>query len=146
MRGDRIFGLVMIVVALGYFLSATQIQTSFISDPVGPRIFPYLIAGVTILCALAMILQPDPDTHWPGLAMTLQLGIALAVLVGYGLTIGTLGFIIPTAVAAAVLSYQINPRPLPAVLTGIGLSIGLFVLFRYILGLGLVAWPRGLLA
>ncbi|MEH0072322.1 hypothetical protein V6L77_21940 [Pannonibacter sp. Pt2-lr] len=40
MKGDRIFGLVMIIVALGYLLSATQIETSFLSDPIGPRVFP----------------------------------------------------------------------------------------------------------
>lgn len=60
-RGDRVFGAFMIVVALGYILSASSIQTSFMSDPVGPRIFPYMIAGVVILCSLVMVLKPDPD-------------------------------------------------------------------------------------
>jgi putative tricarboxylic transport membrane protein len=145
MRGDRIFGLVMIVLALGYLLSATTIRSSFMSDPVGPRTFPYIIGGLIILCSVSMILRPDPDVEWPMGPMLLKLGVALIVLVGYAMTIKPLGFILPTIVVSAILSYQINPRPVPAVLTGFGLGIGLFVLFKFVLGLGLQGLPKGLL-
>jgi putative tricarboxylic transport membrane protein len=37
---------------------------------------------------------------------------------------------------------MISPRPVQAALAGLGLGIGLFVLFKVILGLGLVAFPR----
>ena len=142
-RADRIFGLVMILVALGYLFSATQIQTSFLSDPVGPRIFPYLIGATVILCSLVLVLRPDADAEWPGLATLLQLAIALAVLIGYSTAVRPLGFLIPTAIAAGVLSYQINPKPVQALATGIGLSVGLYVLFKVVLGLGLQGFPRG---
>lgn len=142
MAADRIFGLVMSLVALGYLFSATQIQTSFLSDPMGPRIFPYLIGGFTLVCALFMVVRPDANAIWPGLSTLLQLGIALAVLLGYASAVRPLGFLIPTAVAAGVLSWQINPRPLTAALTGVGLSVGLYVVFKMVLGLGLHAFPR----
>tara|TARA_R110002096_G_scaffold70465_16_gene169019 strand:- start:7105 stop:7545 length:441 start_codon:yes stop_codon:yes gene_type:complete len=145
MRGDRIFGLVMIVLALGYILSATTIRSSFMSDPVGPRVFPYLIAAVTIMCAVSMVLRPDPDVEWPLGPMLLKLGTALAVLIGYAMTIKTMGFIIPTVIVSGILSYQIRPRPAHAVATGLGLGIGLFVLFKFGLGLGLQGLPKGLL-
>lgn len=86
-RGDRIFGTVMIVIALGYILSAYGIETSFMSDPVGPRVFPYLIALVMIVCSLVMVLRPDPEADWPAAPMLLQLGIAFAVLVAYAYAI-----------------------------------------------------------
>ncbi len=143
MAADRIFGAVMIVLALGYVLSAMNIQTSFMSDPVGPRLFPYLVAGVVTLCSLIMILRPDPNAEWPGPMMVLKIGTALLLLVGYALLIRPLGFIIPTVVVSAALSYMISPRPVPAALAGLGLGVGLFVLFKVILGLGLVAFPRG---
>jgi len=143
MTGDRIFGLVTIVVALGYIASATQIQTSFISDPVGPRLFPYLVSGVAILCALTMVIRPDPDADWPGLGMAAKLVFACAVMFGYAVTIRPAGFILPTVVVAGILSYLIAPRPAVAAATGVGFAVGLFVLFKYVLGLGLVAWPRG---
>jgi putative tricarboxylic transport membrane protein len=145
MTGDRIFGAVMIVLALGYILSAMNIQTSFLSDPVGPRIFPYMIAGVVIICSLVMILRPDPEADWPALPMLAKIGAALVVLVGYTYAIKPLGFIIPTTIASGLLAYMISPRAVPAALSGLGLGVGLYVLFKVILGLGLVALPRGLM-
>lgn len=144
-RADRIFGVVMVIVTLGYILSAASIQTSFLSDPVGPRVFPYMVAGVVMICALIMILRPDPQVDWPRGPMLLQLLLALAVLFAYAMMIKPLGFIIPTVIAAGILSWQINPRPVPAVLTGLGLGIGLYVLFKFILGLGLQGLPRALI-
>ncbi|AUM75419.1 tripartite tricarboxylate transporter TctB family protein [Paracoccus jeotgali] len=143
MRGDRIFGLVMIFVALGYILGARNIATSFMSDPVGPRVFPYIIAGVTLICSLVMVLRPDPEPDWPVAGTLVQLGIALAVLLGYAYLIDDLGFILPTIVASGIISYLINPRPVAAALTGVGLGIGLFLLFKVVLGLGLQGLPQG---
>jgi putative tricarboxylic transport membrane protein len=45
-------------------------------------------------------------------------------------------------VVAAILSFQISPRTGFAALTGISLSLGLFLIFRFALGLGLVAFPK----
>lgn len=143
MKADRIFGLVLIAVALFYLYSATHVQTSFLSDPVGPRIVPYLIGGMLILCSLVLVLRPDAGTQWPGLGTGLQLAIALMVLIAYAMTVRPWGFLIPTAIAAGILSYQINPRPVGAVAAGLGLSVGLFVLFKMLLGLGLQGFPRG---
>ena len=142
MASDRIFGLVMVTVALGYILSTTQIQTSFLSDPVGPRTFPYLIGGVTALCGLTVLVRPDPDPEWPGARTFAALGITVATLVAYAYLLKPLGFLIPTAVVAGILSYQISPRPAQAAAAGIGLSVGLFLIFKYALGLGLFALPK----
>ena len=57
MTSDRIFGVVMIVVALGYFLSATTIQVPLFPDPMGPKMFPFMIAGGVTLCALVTLLR-----------------------------------------------------------------------------------------
>ena len=144
MMSDRIFGLVALFVALAYIASATQIQSSFLADPVGPKAFPILIGIVAAICSLVMILRPDPDPDWPVGATWISLLIAVVVLVGYAYALKPMGFLIPTAIAASVLSYQISPRPLPAALSGVGLSVGLFILFKYALDLGLVAFPKGL--
>lgn len=142
-RGDRIFGAVMIVIALGYILSAHGIQTSFMSDPVGPRLFPYMIATVMIISALFMVLRPDPDAEWPTGPMVGQLALALVVLIAYAYAITPLGFLIPTAIASGILSWQIGGNPTRSAITGVGLSIGLWVMFRMILGLSLRGLPHG---
>lgn len=143
MTGDRFFGLVMILVALAYVASAFQIQSGFLSDPVGSKTFPLVIAGVAILCSLIIVLRPDPVDDWPRMQTWVALGIAVIVLVAYAYILKPLGFLIPTALAAGILSYQIAGRPVFAALAGLGLSLGLFALFRYALGLGLQPLPHG---
>ena len=144
MASDRIFGLVAALVALAYIGAATDIQTSFLSDPVGPKVFPIIIGVVGALSAMFMVFRPDPEPQWPVARTWLALAFAVAVLVVYAYTLKPLGFLLPTALVAAVLSYQIAPRARFAALTGVSLSIGLFLIFRFALGLGLVAFPRWL--
>jgi len=145
MASDRIFGLVVLMVALAYIASATQIQTSFLADPVGPKAFPILVGALAAICALVLIVRPDPDPDWPAARAFGSLAIAVIVLVVYAYALKPLGFILPTAFAAAILSYQISPRAGPAALSGVGLSVGLFILFKFALGLGLVAFPKGIM-
>ncbi len=144
MASDRIFGLVVALVALAYAASATQIQTSFLTDPVGPKTFPIMVGMVAALCGMIMVFRPDPDPDWPALRTFGALALAVGVLVAYAYSLKPLGFLIPTAIAGSILSYQITPRPVAAVLSGVGLAVGLFVLFRYALGLGLVAFSKTL--
>lgn len=144
MTSDRIFGAVATLVALAFIASATQIQTSFLADPVGPRTFPYLIGIVAGICGVFMMLKPDPDPDWPAIHTLGALAVAVVVLVAYAYALKPLGFVIPTAITATILSYQIEPRATRAVLAGIGLSVGLFLIFKFALGLGLVAFPKSL--
>jgi len=140
---DRIFGLAVILVALVYIASAMQIQVSFLSDPVGSKAFPIGVASVAIICAVVMILRPDEEPEWPELWTVFSIIISIVLLIGYSYALKPLGFIIPTAIVAGALSYQITPRPKFAVLAGLSLSLGLFVLFKFILDLGLIGFPKG---
>ncbi|MEC3860697.1 tripartite tricarboxylate transporter TctB family protein [Mesobacterium sp. TK19101] len=142
MTTDRIFGVVVILGALAYIAGAFQIQTSFLSDPVGSKTFPVILGGVAILCGLVMILRPDEQPDWPDLKTLVAIAIAAITMVAYAYALKPLGFLIPTAVCAGILSFQISPRALPAALTGLALSIGLFIIFKYILGLGLQPVPK----
>ena len=140
---DRLFGVIVLIASVAYILAASNIPTGFLVDPVGPKLFPRLVGAVAALCAILIILQPDEEPVWPALTTWFSLAIAVSVLIGYAYTLKPLGFLIPTAVAAGILSYQIRPRPLAALLTGLGLSGGLFLIFKYALGLSLFAVPRG---
>ena len=131
--------------ALAYIVSATQIQTSFLTDPVGPKMFPIIIGSVAFICALTVVIKPDQSPDWPGPAIFLALLVAIVALVGYAYTLKPLGFLIPTAVASAVISFLIQRNFVTAALTGVGLSLGLFVIFKYALGLGLVAFSKTLI-
>jgi len=136
MASDRLFGLVTLITAVAYIAAATQIQTNFFSGEFLPKLFPLLIGGVAALCSLFIIFKPDPDPDWPAWRTLVAMGVAVLVLAIYAVLLTPLGFLLPTVFAAGVLSYQISPRVGPAILSGVGLSLGLFVLFKYGLGLG----------
>ena len=144
MGSDRIFGLVAALVALAYIVSATQIQTSFLADPVGPKVFPILIGVIAAISAMFLVFRPDPEPEWPVTRTFTAHGLAVIVLVAYAYALKPMGFLVPTAVVAAILSYQISPRARFAAITGVSLSVGLFLIFRFALGLGLVAFPKWL--
>lgn len=62
---DRIFGVLGMLLAAFFIWGALRIELSFISDPVGPRSFPILIAAVLGLSSLAILLRPDIEPRWP---------------------------------------------------------------------------------
>ncbi|MGI9391807.1 MAG: tripartite tricarboxylate transporter TctB family protein [Boseongicola sp.] len=136
MASDRIFGLITLITAVAYLAAATQIQTNMFSGEFLPKLFPMLIGGVAALCSLTILFKPDPDPDWPASRTWIAMAIAVLVLAIYAVMLTPLGFILPTAFAAGILSYQISSRAGPAVFSGIGLSLGLFILFKYALGLG----------
>ncbi|MDB2324550.1 tripartite tricarboxylate transporter TctB family protein [Alphaproteobacteria bacterium] len=142
---DRITGLVVAVLALAFFASASQLETPFFADPLGPSAFPMLISAVAFMCAGVMVLRPDAEPDWPVLSTFIRLSIAVLVLVLYAYGLKPLGFVLPTALAAGAISYQIRPRFRASALTGVCVSIGLFVIFKYGLGLSLFALPRWLM-
>ena len=145
--GDRLLGLVALVAGLAYAYASTGISTSFFTDPVGPKTFPMILGGTAALCGLLIAAKPDtPGPTWPRPTTWLALFIATCVLLAYAYSLKPLGFLIPTAVAASILSFQIRPKLLAAVLTGTGLSIGLYALFRFVLGLSLAAVPKAWVA
>ncbi len=136
MASDRIFGLITLITAVAYIAAATQIQTNFFSGEFLPKLFPLLIGAVAAICSLVLVFKPDPDPEWPASRTFVSMGIAVFVLAVYAVMLSPLGFLLPTMFAAGILSFQISLRIGPAILSGLGLAVGLFVLFKYALGLG----------
>ena len=145
MKTDRNFGVVMILCALAYIASSYNLPPGSMFDKLGPKAFPIIVAVGAILSATTMILRPDAEPDWPAIPTLLALAFASAVLVAYAYALKPFGFLVPTAIAAGVLSYQISPNARHAPIVGICLSVGLFIVFKYALGLNLLAFPRALM-
>lgn len=138
---DRLFGLVAVLAGVAYLVGSWRIPASFLTDPFGPRVFPLIVGSVAVLCGIAIMIRPDTSPRWPDLTGWTRQACALAILIAYALTLRPGGFLLPTAVAAAVLSYQIKARPIAAVVTGVSISLFLFAVFKFALDLGLKALP-----
>ena len=107
---DRLIGIIIALMALAFFASATQLETPFFSDPVGPKLFPYIISTIAFLASFKMIITPDKNPVWPKISTFISLIVAIIVLVFYAYSLRPLGFLVPTAICASLLSYQIKPN------------------------------------
>ncbi|WP_251979033.1 tripartite tricarboxylate transporter TctB family protein [Salinicola avicenniae] len=140
---DRIFGLVMLVVAIAYYYGATQFPAPFGgAEAVGPETFPKLLAIVLGICSLYMMVKPDPDNAWPVARTFAELGIAIVALIVYALLMEPLGFILSTTLAVGTLCWRMGAKPLRGYLTGLVSGVVVFLLFTYGLELPL---PLGLM-
>lgn len=140
---DRVFGVLALILAIVYGLQARTFESGLqIGDPLGPDKFPYLLAVVMGITALYLMLRPDPSPHWPDPMHLAQMALIVLVLCIYAVLLEDLGFILATFAAVAVLSWRLGARPTTALLTGVGVALGLYGLFDYVLGLPL---PLGLL-
>ena len=91
------------------------------------------------------MLRPDTNPEWPTLGRFMEIVFAVVVLVGYALALPDVGFVVATAVASAILSWRLGTHPLAAVLAGVAIAVGIYVVFHLILGLSLAKGPLGLL-
>lgn len=140
---DRVLGGIGILLAAFFIWQATLIELSFISDPVGPRTFPIIIGVALGLASLAMLIKPDATPSWPAASRLYEIALAAAVMVAYALLLPELGFLITTALAATYLTWRLGTAPLWAIVTGVLTSVGIFIVFRVILGLSLARGPFG---
>ncbi|MEI4472691.1 tripartite tricarboxylate transporter TctB family protein [Frigidibacter sp. MR17.24] len=140
---DRIFGIIGLVLAVIYAWQASVIEESFLSDVVGPKAFPYIIAALLGLSSIFFLLKPDPEPEWPTWGRFAEIVFAVLVFVAYTELLPVLGFVVATVFCAAYLSWRLGSRPLGALLTGIGSSVGIYVVFHLLLGLALARGPWG---
>lgn len=142
-RGDRILGLVLLVLAVVYGWAAQQWPEPFGGqEAVGPQTFPTILAVVLALSSCYLIARPDPDSDWPASRTGLELLLAVGVLIAYALVLEWLGFVLATTAAVGTLCWRMGARPRWAFLTGLVGAVVVFLLFNNLLELSL---PAGLL-
>ncbi|MDW5376692.1 tripartite tricarboxylate transporter TctB family protein [Halomonas sp. HP20-15] len=141
---DRIFGLLMFVLAVAYGWGAQQFPEPFGgSEAVGPETFPTILSVVLALSSIYLIVKPDPSNAWPKGQTAVEILIAIGTLIAYILILEPLGFIVATMLAVGTLCWRMGARVLPGYLTGLLGGIVVFALFNYVLELPL---PLGILS
>lgn len=140
---DRALGGTGLAIAALYAWQTATIEESFLSDPVGPKGFPYIIAALLALASLAIIIRPDASPRWPGLARLTEIAVAVMAMVAYGIMLPLAGFVPATMVAAGYFSWRLGARPVEAALAGVTISVGIYLVFHLALGLTLARGPLG---
>lgn len=134
---DRILGLILLILSAAYAIGARAMEVGFLSDPVGPRTFPYLIAAIMGASSLWLILRPDPEPAWPSRGFWVPFGLALLSLVAYAYLLVPLGFIVTTALEMTLLSMLFGAKPRQAAVGGLSFSVLVYLLFTQVLGVPL---------
>ncbi|MDQ0346824.1 tripartite tricarboxylate transporter TctB family protein [Ancylobacter vacuolatus] len=77
---NRLAALALLVFSLIYGYAGSGIEYAFSSDPLGPRVFPVLLAAILALLSLIYLFVPGRSEAWPQ-GMVLMRCIALPALV-----------------------------------------------------------------
>jgi len=140
---DRVFGMLMLIIAVAYGYEATQFPIPFGGqESVGPETFPIMLSLLLGISSIYMILRPDPDEKWAPSAMLIELGIVVLSLLAFAWAIEPVGFMPAAALVVSFLSWRMGASVTKSLITGVSSSVVVFLLFNNVLELAL---PLGLL-
>ena len=153
MNRDFVAGLLGLLIALGYYALANNIQNSQLADDVGPgglpKIYAVLLAGFSVLMMLRAYLRPAPiDAKQRPLAEEIfaakrGLGI-LAIGIGYIIAVPYLGYPVAIAIVIAIAALY-NGGALSLRTAGVAAlgALGLWFVFVFLLHIGQPSgiWP-----
>jgi putative tricarboxylic transport membrane protein len=143
------------ILAAGYVLAATELRMPAFSDPMGPRVVPYMIGAGLLLSSLALVVEHaashrpkhswkvDVDTPLPTITL-----LTLGLLAVYYVVFDYLGFILATALLLlALLSMTNRGRWATNIALSVAFPIGAYLLLATLLGaklpLGLIQFGQG---
>ncbi len=140
---DRVFGMLMLIIAVAYGYEATQFPIPFGGqESVGPETFPIMLSLLLGVSSIYMILRPDPDEKWAPTAMLIELGIVVLSLLAFAWAIEPVGFMPAAALVVSFISWRMGASITKSLITGVSSSVVIFFLFNNVLELAL---PLGLL-
>ena len=140
---DRVFGMLMLVLAVAYGWEATQFPIPFGGqESVGPETFPILLSVILAISSVYMMVKPDPDEKWSPLPMLIELAVVALSIVVFAWAIDPVGFIPASTFIVCFLSWRMGASFIRSLTTGVIASLVIFFLFNNVLELAL---PLGLL-
>ncbi|UCH27811.1 MAG: tripartite tricarboxylate transporter TctB family protein [Trueperaceae bacterium] len=134
---DRIAGVILVLLALWYGFGASRLKAGFGADPLGPKVFPFMLAITLFLVALAIIFRVDPNPPWPRLGTWFNLVFVTISFIAYAYLLVPIGFIAATTLETTFVSQRFGAKAWQAIVTGLLASLGMYVLFVYALGIPL---------
>lgn len=120
--------------AIALAIATSRIEYAFASDPLGPRAFPYIIAGLLGSGGLWYFLSPGEAEAWPP-RDTLMRAILLIVVTAVMLTLlDKVGFVVVALVLASLCAWLFGATLVASLGIGAAQAAFWFVVFKYLLG------------
>lgn len=146
---DQAIAIVFLIVGAGYLWMALDLKPPIMRQAIGPEVFPIAIAIAMMGCGVWLFVEAlrdnsPPATLEPVDPDRVSLMAAFGALLAYALLLGTLGFIVTTAIfllgTIAVLETSREHWP-RTVLVSVVASVVIFLVFDSLLGVTLPAAP-----
>jgi len=128
-------GLVLFGVAVG--LEATTFDVAFLTDPVGPKALPMLVAVLCVLAGVHATLDPPPIRGWSDRGTALRVAGAAVAFALYAPALPVLGFFVATTVVVGALARLYGAPLRHGVPAAAALAATLWLLFVQLLALPL---------
>jgi putative tricarboxylic transport membrane protein len=133
----RITGGVLALLGAAVALEATTFDVSFMTDPVGPKALPFLVAVMLIVAGLRALTRPREELSFPGRGTLLRVAGAVAAFLLYAVALPWVGFFLSTTLVVTALSLLYQGPPARSVFSAAVLSGALWLLFVRALSLPL---------
>ncbi|MDQ2778893.1 MAG: tripartite tricarboxylate transporter TctB family protein [Pseudomonadota bacterium] len=140
---DRILGACCVVAGVAMGLAARGYAAPISYEPVGPRAFPLLLAGLLAAGGLWLALRPGPHGFDLARSNWKPIGLAVAAVFVYTALFQTLGFPLATALMAVPVGMAFGGTWKQSLIGGVALGVVLYLLFDKLLD---VVLPTGILS
>lgn len=140
---DRILGAACVVLAIAMAWFAQDYTPPISYEPVGPRAFPRLLAGLMAIGGAWLVLKPNIVSNPFQTGAVKLIGLSMVAVFFYTFLFQLLGFSLATALMAVPVGMAFGGNWRQSLLGGVGLGIGLFLLFDKVLD---VVLPTGILS
>ena len=117
-----------------------NLDVPFAYEPVGPKVFPVILAALMAVCCIGLIIRPDLDVAWPDRAVLGKSVLLIAALLLYALAFTSLGFPVTTILMVLAVSRLFGANWKSATVSAVLIGVLGFVIFDRVLD---VALPLG---
>ncbi len=140
---DRILGVCCVVAGVAMAIAARGYAAPISYEPVGPRAFPLLLAGLLAVGGLWLAVRPGPQGFDLARQNWRPIGLAVVAVFIYTALFQALGFPLATALMAVPVGMAFGGSWKQSLVGGVGLGVVLFLLFDKLLD---VVLPTGVLS
>ena len=137
MTTERVAGAILVALGLAVGLEAMTFDVAFMTDPVGPKALPLLVAGIFLASGAATVAGSRRGPALPTGPILVRMVAAVAAFLLYAAALPWLGFFLSTTLVVTVLALLYRGPPVRAVVSAALLSAGLWLLFVRLLSLPL---------